>query len=225
MAYKKIPLKQRYGRGRFVSLPSQTLASSLGFAPGNRKLGAARRGQVGCSRLHGSGGRRLLPRAPRTRGSPAGNPTNSQSYKLRAASCLEAIREGCRSSSPFSLPALGRQRWPATNPGRPREPRRQVCKLQPPLLLPPPRSYGVPRETPKKTPKQNPQTCTFISFWLQHTHAFISKDESSLRVYYRVFLPTGGWYTLQKLCFKSHKSDVFCCCPVFSALITPKVSC
>ncbi|EOB01193.1 hypothetical protein Anapl_02326 [Anas platyrhynchos] len=67
-------------------------------------------------------------------------------------------------------------------------------------------SYGVPRETPKKTPQQNPQTCTFISFWLQHTHAFICEDESSLRVYYRVFLPTGGWYTLQKLCFESHNS-------------------
>lgn len=71
---------KRYGCGRFVSLPSQTLAFSLGFAPGTENLGhhgGAR------SWLHDSGGCRLLPRAPRTQGTlplatpQPPNPTNS----------------------------------------------------------------------------------------------------------------------------------------------------
>lgn len=124
---------------------------------------------------------RLLPaaRLRRTPAAPQGPQdtglSRRQSYELRAASCLEAVRKGCRSGSPFALPARSRQRWPATNPGRPEEPRRQVCKLQPPLLLPPAQSDRVPRETPKKTPKQNPQTCTFISFWLQHARFYFRR--------------------------------------------------
>lgn len=76
-------------------------------------------------------------------------------------------------------------------------------------------------QTKTNTKNPNPETHLYFVLAVKCIH-FISGDQSSLRVYYRVFCPLGGGACYKTCAFKSHKSDVFCCCPVFSALITTK---
>lgn len=164
------------------------------------------------------------PQGPQDTGdSPAGNPTTSQSYKLRAASCLEAIREGCRSSSPFALPADKDGQLPTQAAPESRRTKFANCSLR--FCCLPPRATGCPGKPQRKPHSKIPRRAPLFRSGCNTRTLLFAKMKARCEFTTEFFCPLGGGTRCKNCALRATSQMLFCCCPVFSALITPKVSC